>query len=88
VDIQTRRKKQQELMVRIVERRVRARARELYQERGEAEGHALKDWFQAETEVLKKTKIASVYRKLKSASQQENTSSQTITNATPCESPA
>jgi hypothetical protein len=84
VDIVTRRQKQQELMVRIVERRVRARARQLYQERGEAEGHALKDWFQAEAEVIEKTQIASGYRKFKSGNQQENVSDQAITN--PCES--
>jgi len=72
-------------MVRIVERRVRARARQLYQERGEAEGHALKDWFQAEAEVIEKTQIASVYRKFKSGSQQENVSDQAITK-NPCES--
>lgn len=65
-------------MVRIVERRVRARARQLYQERGEAEGHALKDWFQAEAEVIEKTQIASVYRKLKSGNQQKNISDQAI----------
>ena len=75
-------------MVRIVERRVRARARQLYQERGEAEGHALKDWFQAEAEVVEKTKIASVYRKLKSGKQREDASGQTIMNPAACESPA
>jgi hypothetical protein len=66
VDIETRRQKQQELMVRIVERKVRERAQQLYEERGQEDGWALQDWFQAESEVLENSAIAVVYRRLKS----------------------
>jgi vacuolar-type H+-ATPase subunit E/Vma4 len=55
VDIETRRQKQQELMVRMVERKVRERA--------------LQDWFQAESEVLENTTIAPLYRRFKSSGQ-------------------
>jgi len=47
VDTETRRQKQQALMVKLVERKVRSRAKELYKTRGEVEGHALQDWVQA-----------------------------------------
>ena len=38
MDIETRRKKQQALMIQAVERQVRSRARQLYESRGQAEG--------------------------------------------------
>lgn len=69
VDFETRRQKQQALMVKMVERKVRSRAKELYKTRGEIEGHALQDWFQAESEVLDKTVVAPLYRRLRSESQ-------------------
>jgi hypothetical protein len=65
VDIETRRQKQQELMVRIVERKVRERAQQLYEERGQEDGWALQDWFQAESEILENSALAVVYRRLK-----------------------
>lgn len=34
------------------EERVRARAYELYEDRGKEDGHAIEDWLQAEQEVL------------------------------------
>jgi predicted small metal-binding protein len=34
-----------------LEERIRARAYELYEQRGRQQGHALEDWFQAETEL-------------------------------------
>jgi len=52
VDTETRRKKQQDMMVQLVERKVRTRAKQLYETRGQEEGQALQDWFQAESEVL------------------------------------
>lgn len=67
VDIVTRRKKQQDLMIRAVERRVRERAQQLYEEGGQVEGQALKDWVQAETEILDATTVAPLYRRLKAA---------------------
>jgi hypothetical protein len=69
VDIETRRKKQQELMIRMVERKVRERAKQLYEERGQVEGQALADWVQAESEILGSTILAPLYRRHKSAVQ-------------------
>jgi len=65
VDIETRRKKQKALMVQMVERKVRSRAQELYETRGQAEGQELQDWFQAETEVLEKSIVAPLYRRMR-----------------------
>lgn len=52
-------------MIRAVERRVRERAQQLYEEGGQVEGQALKDWVQAETEILDATTVAPLYRRLK-----------------------
>jgi DUF2934 family protein len=65
VDIETRRKKQQALMVQMVERKVRSRARQLYESRGQEEGQDLQDWFQAESEVLGKSIVAPLYRRMR-----------------------
>lgn len=64
MDIETRRKKQQALMVQLVERKVRSRAKQLYETRGQEDGQALQDWFQAESEVLEKNVVAPLYRRL------------------------
>jgi hypothetical protein len=69
VDIETRRKKQQDLMIRMVERQVRERAQRLYEERGQVEGQALADWVQAETEILESNIAAPLYRRHKAAVQ-------------------
>jgi hypothetical protein len=69
VDFETLRKKQQALMVQLVERKVRNRAQQLYETRGQAEGQDLQDWFQAEAEVLENSVLASLYRRMKSESQ-------------------
>ena len=63
VDIETRRKKQQALMLRMVERKVRSRAQQLYETRGQEEGKELEDWFQAESEVLENAAVAPLYRR-------------------------
>lgn len=55
-------------MVKMVERKVRSRAKQLYESRGQTEGQELQDWFQAETEVLKNTMVASLYRRLRNNS--------------------
>jgi len=65
VDIQTRRKKQQALMLQMVERKVRSRAQQLYEKRGQTEGQDLQDWFQAESEVLENSILAPLYRRVK-----------------------
>jgi hypothetical protein len=69
VDIETRRKKQQALMVRMVERKVRSRAQQLYESRGQREGQDLQDWFQAESEVLENNAIGTLYRRVKTGTQ-------------------
>lgn len=76
MDIETRRKKQQALMVRMVERKVRSRAQQLYETRGQEEGQELQDWFQAESEVLENSILAPLYRRVKtdqSAEQPQST---------------
>ena len=69
MDITTRREKQQKLMVQMVERKVRSRAQQLYDERGQTEGNALQDWVQAESEVLGNSILAPLYHRLKAESQ-------------------
>ena len=63
MDNDTRRKKQQALIAELLERKIRLRAQRLYDERGQAEGLALQDWVQAESEVLEKSILAPLYRK-------------------------
>ncbi|PYX51940.1 MAG: hypothetical protein DMG79_01980 [Acidobacteria bacterium] len=65
MDTETRRKKQQALMVQLVERKVRSRAKQLYETRGEGDGQELQDWFQAESEVLENSVVAPLYRRLR-----------------------
>jgi hypothetical protein len=65
MDLETRRKKQQALMVQMVERKVRSRAQQLYEDRGQVEGQELRDWFQAETEVLENSILGPLYRRIK-----------------------
>jgi hypothetical protein len=74
LDSATRRKKQQAMMVQLVERKVRSRAQQIYETRGQNEGQALEgqdlqDWFQAESEVLEKSIVAPLYRRLKSSAE-------------------
>jgi len=66
VDITTRREKQQKLMVQMLERRVRERAQQLYDERGQQDGRALEDWIKAESEILENSIAAPLYRRRKS----------------------
>ena len=65
VDIETRRRKQRELMAQLVERMVRSRAQQLYDERGQGDGFALQDWVKAEAEILENSSLAPVYRRVK-----------------------
>ena len=67
MDIETRRKKQQALMVQMVERKVRSRAKQIYESRGQGEGRELEDWFQAESEVLENSILAPLYRRVKNS---------------------
>ena len=70
MDLETRRKKQQALMVQLVERKVRSRAKQLYETRGQTEGQALQDWFQAESEVLENSILAPLYRRMRTGNQE------------------
>jgi len=53
------------MMVQLVERKVRSRAKQLYETRGQKDGQALQDWFQAESEVLENSVVAPLYRRLR-----------------------
>ena len=92
MDIETRRKKQQALMVQLVERKVRSRAKQLYETRGQAEGQALQDWFQAESEVLEKSILAPLYRRMRTGNEdvREDNSAQEFVpqDSAVCERPA
>jgi hypothetical protein len=71
VDINSRRKKQQALIVHALERQVRSRAQQLYESRGETEGGDLQDWFQAEAEVLDNKPVAPLYRRMRTGQEAE-----------------
>jgi hypothetical protein len=92
VDIETRRKKQQAMMVQLVERKVRSRAKQLYETRGQEEGQALQDWYQAESEVLENSILAPLYRRLRTGNydSQQNDSAQELVaqDSAACESNA
>jgi len=70
LDIETRRKKQRALMASLVERKVRSRAKQIYETRGQEEGQDLKDWLQAESEVLGSSILAPLYRRLRTHNQE------------------
>jgi len=56
-------------MVQMVERRVRSRAQQLYESRGQSQGQDLQDWFQAESEILGNSIVAPLYRRFKNTGQ-------------------
>jgi len=68
VDIDTRRQKQQALMTELLERKIRLHAQHLYDQRGQQEGSALQDWFEAESRVLENSILAPLYRKSRETS--------------------
>lgn len=55
----------------MVERRVRSRAQELYESRGQGEGNDLQDWFQAEAEILDNPSLAPLYKRLRDSGTEE-----------------
>jgi hypothetical protein len=69
------------MMVQLVERKVRSRAKQLYETRGQEDGQALQDWFQAESEVLENSILAPLYRRLRTGNHdlQNDNSSQDST---------
>ena len=50
-------------MMEMLERKVRLRAAQLYDERGQIEGQALEDWIRAESEVLESSILAPLWNK-------------------------
>jgi hypothetical protein len=50
-------------MMELLERKIRLRARQLYDERGQVEGRELEDWVQAESEVLQSSILAPLWNK-------------------------
>lgn len=48
-------------MIDMLERKIRLRARQLYDERGQEEGKALEDWVKAESEILKSSILAPLW---------------------------
>ena len=65
MDNEARRKKHQELMAELLERKIRLHARQLYEQRGKVEGHALQDWVQAESAVLGNSILRPLYHRLR-----------------------
>ncbi len=61
VDSVTRTRERQKLMVDLLERKIRLRADQLYNERGRVDGLALEDWVRAESEVLKSGILAPLW---------------------------
>lgn len=82
MDFETRRQKQQQLMAGMVERKIRRRARQLYDTRGQVEGYSLQDWFQAESEVIESSILAPVYRKTRIENSQPDQQSPNRANDT------
>jgi len=50
-------------MLELLERKIRLRARQLYDERGQADGRDLEDWVRAESEVLQSSILAPLWNK-------------------------
>jgi hypothetical protein len=65
VDSVTRTRERQKLMLELLERKIRLRARQLYNEHGQVQGRALEDWVRAESEVLKSSILGPLWNKRK-----------------------
>ncbi|MGA7139914.1 MAG: DUF2934 domain-containing protein [Terriglobales bacterium] len=63
MDSVTRTRERQKLMVDLLERKIRLRAQQLYDERGQVEGRDLEDWVRAEKEILKSNILAPLWNK-------------------------
>ena len=61
VDSVIRTRERQKLMMELLERKIRLRARQLYDERGQVEGQELEDWVRAESEVLQSSILAPLW---------------------------
>ena len=56
----------------MAERKVRSRAQQIYESRGQAEGQDLENWYQAESEVLENNMIAMLYKRVRTSSQESS----------------
>ena len=63
MDSVTRNSERRKLMMEMLERKIRLRARQLYEERGRVEGRDLEDWVRAESEVLQSTVLAPLWNR-------------------------
>jgi hypothetical protein len=63
VDSVTRSRERRKLMMELLERKIRLRARQLYEQRGQIEGRELEDWVRAESEVLQSSILAPLWNK-------------------------
>ncbi len=63
MDSVTRTRERQKLMLELLERKVRLRARQLYEERGRVEGREVEDWVKAESEILQSSILAPLWNK-------------------------
>lgn len=61
MDSETRTRERRKLMITMLENKIRLRARQIYDERGQVEGLALEDWAKAESEVLKTSILAPLW---------------------------
>lgn len=61
VDSVTRTRERRKLMLELLERKIRLRARQLYDQRGQVEGRDLEDWVRAESEVLQSSILAPLW---------------------------
>jgi hypothetical protein len=71
VNSETRTRERQRLMVDLLERKIRLRARQLYEERGKVDGQALEDWVKAESEILRTSILAPLWNKRQEAETSE-----------------
>lgn len=88
MDIETRRKRQKALIVKMVERKVRSRAQQLYDTRGPGDGHALQDWIQAESEAVGNSMLEQLYLRSRAEKPVKPELATTQPNTASCESPA
>lgn len=63
MDSVTRNNERRKLMMEMLERKIRLRARQLYEERGRVEGRDLEDWVQAESEILQSNTLAPLWNR-------------------------
>jgi hypothetical protein len=68
-------------MMELLERKIRLRAHQLYDERGQVEGRELEDWVRAESEVLQSSILAPLWN----ARQEAELAEAIVGRCEPCE---